>query len=100
MANIGSDHQYQRLEGQRNSDKHSSSDSSFKRGEGEVLQKGKQKGIWERIKAEISEWWQGHQENMKFSDKILMGPIEKYQVYQQFPWKLVVHVLLIIATSV
>lgn len=32
-------------------------------------------------------------------DKILLGPIDKYRKYNNFPWKFLLHILMIIATT-
>lgn len=31
--------------------------------------------------------------------KILLGPIDKYRLYGRFPWKLILHILLVATTS-
>jgi len=32
-------------------------------------------------------------------DKLILGPIDKYILYDRFPWKLMIHLLLILFTS-
>jgi hypothetical protein len=39
------------------------------------------------------------QKNLPLKDKIMMGPLDKYQKYNRFPWKMIVHLLLIIAST-
>ena len=36
---------------------------------------------------------------MTFHDHLFMHPVEKFEVYGKFPWKLVVSILLLILTS-
>lgn len=36
---------------------------------------------------------------MDFVQKVTLSPIEKYVLYNRFPWKLVVHVLLLVFTT-
>ena len=40
-----------------------------------------------------------HQRRMPLKDKISLGPIEKYTIYNRFPYKLTLHILLVILTS-
>ena len=35
---------------------------------------------------------------MTLKDKISLGPIEKYTIYNRFPFKLTLHILLVILT--
>lgn len=37
---------------------------------------------------------------MPLKDKISLGPIEKYTIYNRFPYKLILHILLLILMSV
>ena len=32
-------------------------------------------------------------------DKIVLGPIDRYKKYDHFPWKFIVHIMLILVTS-
>jgi hypothetical protein len=32
-------------------------------------------------------------------DSLFLSPIEKYKIYGRFPWKLIIHILLVIATT-
>ncbi len=32
-------------------------------------------------------------------DSLFMSPIEKYKIYGRFPWKMIIHVLLVITTT-
>jgi hypothetical protein len=36
---------------------------------------------------------------MPLKDKISLGPIEKYTIYNRFPYKLLLHIMLLIMTS-
>jgi len=36
---------------------------------------------------------------MTLKERLYMPPLEKYRVYDKFPWKLVIHVLLVILTT-
>lgn len=36
---------------------------------------------------------------MPLKDKISLGPIDKYTIYNRFPYKLTMHILLLILTS-
>ena len=36
---------------------------------------------------------------ISLKDKIVLGPIERYKKYNHFPWKLLLHMLLIFITS-
>lgn len=40
-----------------------------------------------------------HERKMPLKDKISLGPIEKYTIYNRFPTKLTLHILLLILTS-
>lgn len=40
-----------------------------------------------------------HDRKMPLKDKISLGPIEKYTIYNRFPYKLVLHIILLILTS-
>ena len=42
----------------------------------------------------------GHNRNMPLKDKISLGPIEKYTIYNRFPWKLTLHLILLVLTSI
>ena len=37
--------------------------------------------------------------DMPLKDKLSLGPIRKYQVYDKFPWKFTLHITLIILTT-
>ncbi len=37
---------------------------------------------------------------MPLKDSLFLSPIEKYKIYGRFPWKMVIHILLVIATTV
>jgi hypothetical protein len=41
-----------------------------------------------------------HLRRMPLKDKISLGPIEKYTIYNRFPYKLTLHILLLVLTSV
>ena len=41
----------------------------------------------------------GHERKMPLKDKISLGPIEKYTLYNRFPYKLTLHIMLLILTS-
>ena len=41
-----------------------------------------------------------HKRRMPLKDKISLGPIEKYTIYNRFPYKFVIHILLLIMMSV
>ena len=41
-----------------------------------------------------------HERKMPLKDKISLGPIEKYTIYNRFPYKMVLHILLLILMSV
>ena len=32
-------------------------------------------------------------------DKIVLGPIDRYKKYNHFPWKMLIHIALVFATS-
>ena len=36
---------------------------------------------------------------ISLKDKIVLGPIDRYKKYNHFPWKFIVHILLIAVTS-
>lgn len=36
---------------------------------------------------------------MTLKERLYMPPLEKYRIYDRFPWKLVIHVLLVILTT-
>ena len=38
-------------------------------------------------------------EIMPIRDKITLDPISKYRIYGRFPWKLFVHILIVIGTT-
>jgi len=38
--------------------------------------------------------------DMPLKDKLSLGPIRKYQIYNKFPWKLSLHLALIIFTTI
>lgn len=42
---------------------------------------------------------QNSRKDMTYLDRLFMHPIEKFQVYGKFPWKLVLHVLSVIVPS-
>ena len=42
----------------------------------------------------------GFERKMPLKDKISLGPIEKYTLYNRFPYKLSFHITLIIFTSI
>ncbi len=42
----------------------------------------------------------GFERKMPLKDKISLGPIEKYTLYNRFPYKLSLHITLIIFTSI
>ena len=42
----------------------------------------------------------GHERKMPLKDKISLGPIEKYTLYNRFPYKLLLHISLLILTSI
>lgn len=42
----------------------------------------------------------GHERKMPLKDKISLGPLEKYTLYNRFPFKLSIHLCLMILTSV
>ena len=37
---------------------------------------------------------------MPLKDKISLGPIEKYTIYNRFPYKMMLHILLLILMSI
>lgn len=39
------------------------------------------------------------EKEMPMLDRIIMGPIKKYQKYENFPWKLLVHIFLLMVCS-
>ena len=41
----------------------------------------------------------GNQRSMPLKDKISLGPIEKYTIYNRFPYKLTLHILLLLLMS-
>lgn len=41
-----------------------------------------------------------HKRRMPLKDKISLGPIEKYTIYNRFPYKLMLHILLLILMSI
>jgi hypothetical protein len=41
----------------------------------------------------------GHERKMPLKDKLSLGPIEKYTLYNRFPYKLTLHIALLILTS-
>jgi hypothetical protein len=41
----------------------------------------------------------GHERKMPLKDKISLGPIDKYVIYNRFPFKLTLHIILLILTS-
>ena len=41
----------------------------------------------------------GHERKMPLKDKISLGPIEKYTLYNRFPYKMTLHIALLILTS-
>ena len=41
----------------------------------------------------------GHERKMPLKDKISLGPLEKYTLYNRFPFKLSIHLALMILTS-
>lgn len=41
----------------------------------------------------------GHERKMPLKDKISLGPIDKYTLYNRFPYKLSLHLALMILTS-
>ena len=36
---------------------------------------------------------------ISLKDKIVLGPIDRYKKYNHFPWKFIIHILLIVITS-
>lgn len=42
----------------------------------------------------------GHKRRMPLKDRISLGPLEKYTIYNRFPYKLMLHILLLIVMSV
>lgn len=40
-----------------------------------------------------------HVRKMPLKDKISLGPIEKYTIYNRFPYKLSLHIMLLVLTS-
>jgi hypothetical protein len=40
-----------------------------------------------------------HQRRMPLKDKISLGPIEKYTIYNRFPTKLILNIALLVLTS-
>ena len=36
---------------------------------------------------------------MPINDKISLSPIDKYRIYGKFPWKMLIHIMLILATT-
>lgn len=42
----------------------------------------------------------GHERNMPLKDKISLGPLDKYTLYNRFPFKLSIHLALVILTSI
>jgi len=40
-----------------------------------------------------------HARKMPLKDKISLGPIEKYTIYNRFPYKLLLHLILLVLTS-
>ena len=36
---------------------------------------------------------------ISLKDKIVLGPIDRYKKYNHFPWKFIIHILLIAVTS-
>ena len=41
----------------------------------------------------------GDERSMPLKDKISLGPIEKYTIYNRFPYKLTLHILLLLLMS-
>jgi hypothetical protein len=37
--------------------------------------------------------------NIPLKDSLFLSPIEKYKIYGRFPWKLLIHLFLVIATT-
>jgi hypothetical protein len=37
--------------------------------------------------------------NIPIKDSLYLSPIEKYKYYGRFPWKLIIHILLVLGTS-
>lgn len=37
--------------------------------------------------------------NIPIKDSLYLSPIDKYKYYGKFPWKLIIHILLLICTS-
>lgn len=39
------------------------------------------------------------EQNIPLKDSLFLSPIEKYKIYGRFPWKLIIHIFLVIATT-
>ena len=42
----------------------------------------------------------GKTEPISLRDRIVLGPIDRYKKYNHFPWKLLIHILLVALTSI
>lgn len=40
-----------------------------------------------------------NEDEMPINDKITLSPIDKYRIYGKFPWKMLIHIMLILATT-
>ena len=36
---------------------------------------------------------------LPLKDTLFLSPIDKYKIYGRFPWKMIIHILIVIATA-